>query len=198
MPRKSADTKRRIIEAAYRLFYKDGFVRVSLDDIARAAGITKRSFYYHFDSKQALIGAVLEHQQGLSVSLFEGWTGGAASSPIAVVEKLFGGLASWTRTARWRGSGFTRAAIELAAYPGHPGRRVARTHKANVEAWLAKVFEHQGVVQAQSLARRIVLLLEGCHVLILIHGDLDYARAAADTARLLVQMATTNPGHRIA
>jgi AcrR family transcriptional regulator len=38
-------TKRRIIDAAYGLFYRSGFARTGVDDIAEAAGVTKRTLY---------------------------------------------------------------------------------------------------------------------------------------------------------
>ena len=49
------DTEGRLLSAAYRLFYKQGFSRVSVDAIADLAGVTKRTVYYHFKSKGRLI-----------------------------------------------------------------------------------------------------------------------------------------------
>ncbi len=51
----------RIIEAAYTLFYTQGYSQSGIGDIAAAAGLTKRTLYQHFDSKDALIAAVMEH-----------------------------------------------------------------------------------------------------------------------------------------
>jgi AcrR family transcriptional regulator len=195
MPRRSNETKLRIIEAAYRLFYKEGFNRAGIDAIAKAAGITKRSFYYHFSSKQSLIGAVLDHQHSMTLPLFERWAAEGRADPANMVSRLFQELAVWSSAPSWRGAGFTRAAIELAASPGHPARRISRIHKKSVEMWLGRFFEQKGISEPQRLARQVVLLLEGCHVLILVHGDKSYADAAAETARLLVS-ATTSQGTR--
>ena len=63
MRRKSAETRQQIIDAAYTLFYQIGFIRTGVDAIANAAGITKRTLYQHFSSKDELIEVVLEHQQ---------------------------------------------------------------------------------------------------------------------------------------
>jgi len=49
-----AKTRARIVESARVLFNRRGFDRVSIDDIMEAAGLTRGSFYYHFESKQAL------------------------------------------------------------------------------------------------------------------------------------------------
>ncbi|TMJ24875.1 MAG: helix-turn-helix transcriptional regulator, partial [Alphaproteobacteria bacterium] len=51
MPRSGEPTRRRILDAAYKLFRRKGFTRVSMDDIAAATGVTKRTLYHHFTSK---------------------------------------------------------------------------------------------------------------------------------------------------
>ena len=81
MPRNSAVTCKKILNAAYRLLYRRGFARVSMDDIAEAAGVTKRSIYYHFKSKDDLVRAVLEEQQAQALAMFETWGRQAASLP---------------------------------------------------------------------------------------------------------------------
>jgi AcrR family transcriptional regulator len=185
MPGPVRETKRRIIDAAYGLFYKGGFARVGVDDIAEAAGVTKRTLYYHFDSKDALVAAVLEVQNALMLTRIQRWARHASGNPATVVEKLFAEFAAWAKQPGWRGSGFTRAAMEFAHLPGHPARVAARRHKAAVESWLAD--ELGGNRAAGQLARQIMLLIEGCHSLILIHGDASYADAAAEAARVLVE-----------
>jgi AcrR family transcriptional regulator len=186
MPGPARETKRRIIDAAYELFYKGGFARVGVDDIAEAAGVTKRTLYYHFDSKDALVAAVLEVQNALMLTRMQRWARRASGNPATVVEKLFAEFAAWARRPGWRGSGFTRAAMEFAHLPGHPARVAARRHKAAVESWLAEELDGNRTGAARQLARQIMLLIEGCHSLILIHGDASYADAAAEAARLLV------------
>jgi AcrR family transcriptional regulator len=187
MPGPVRETKRRIIDAAYELFYKGGFARVGVDDIAEAAGVTKRTLYYHFDSKDALVAAVLEVQNALMLTRIQRWARRASGDSATVVENLFAEFAAWARRPGWRGSGFTRAAMEFAHLPGHPARVAARRHKAAVESWLAEELGGNRTGAARQLARQIMLLIEGCHSLILIHGDASYADAAAEAARVLVK-----------
>lgn len=52
--RKAAETKKRIYESAIKLFKRDGF-GASIDSIVEMAGVSKGSFYVHFESKLALI-----------------------------------------------------------------------------------------------------------------------------------------------
>jgi AcrR family transcriptional regulator len=187
MPPAAKDTKRQIIDAAYACFYKEGFARTSVDAIASAAGVTKRTFYYHFDSKDTMVSAVLAIQHELALSRIQGWTRRAADEPRALVKALFAEFAVWAGQPRWRGSGFTRAAMEFARSPGHPARSAARRHKAAVEGWLAEQFVENEIETGRDLARQVMLLLEGCNALILIHGDRSYADAASEAARMLVE-----------
>jgi len=57
---KAQATRRRILEAANRLFYLYGYHATGLDRIIREAGVTKGNFYHHFPGKEALAVAVLE------------------------------------------------------------------------------------------------------------------------------------------
>ena len=45
MPRSSEQTHARIVNAAHVMFWRNGFVRASLDDIADEACVTKRTLY---------------------------------------------------------------------------------------------------------------------------------------------------------
>jgi AcrR family transcriptional regulator len=54
------DTKSRIMEESFKLFLKKGFADVSLNEIRKASKITTGGFYYHFDSKETLLVAVIE------------------------------------------------------------------------------------------------------------------------------------------
>ena len=60
MPRKSTDTKERILDTATNLFSTHGFSGTSIDDILTAVGITKGAFYHYFKSKEHLCETVLD------------------------------------------------------------------------------------------------------------------------------------------
>jgi AcrR family transcriptional regulator len=190
MPRNPAATRARILGAAYALFYRTGFQRTSLDDIAAKAGVTKRTLYYHVRSKDELVGAMLDHQHAFVLDQMARWIG---DEPDArkLVGRLFDSLARWAERGlagkeRWTGGGFTRMALELADLPGHPARIATRKHKTMLEAELARRLAECGVRRAVDVAAQIQMLVEGAMVLMLIHGDLRYARLAGAAARQLV------------
>lgn len=195
MPRDSTPTRARIFEAAYALFYRKGFQRTSLDEIAAKAGVTKRTLYYHVHSKDELAGAMLAHQHAFVLGQMAQWLGdtaprGGRRAARAMLDNLFAATQRWAATMsprkHWSGSGFTRMALELADLPGHPARVATRRHKAAVQAELARRLAACGIADAAAIAAQAQMLLEGAMVLILVHGDAGYARLAGAAARKLV------------
>jgi AcrR family transcriptional regulator len=182
MPRSADETRRRILDNAYRLFYREGFQRAGVEAVAEAAGVTKRTLYNHFPSKDALIAAVLEAQADLAEAEIRRWCGEGSMTPEDLIGGIFAGFRRWAQMPGWRGLGFTRAAMELAWAPGHPARRAAAVQKQAVERMLAEALARAGAADPERLARELVLLIEGANALRLIHGDeawLDAAEAAA-------------------
>ena len=184
MRRSRMQTRQRIVDAAYGLFWRQGFLRVSMDEIAARASITKRALYQHFPSKDDLIKAALAHSSELALQRLQQFNRPANGE--ALIDSFFGQLADWAAKPRWSGGGFTRVVIELADLRGHPARAVARQHKLAVELWLAEALSAASVASAKERAREIMLLMEGAMVLMLVHGDRSYAQAAARAAKALL------------
>jgi AcrR family transcriptional regulator len=157
-----------------------------MDAIAAASGLTKRSIYYHFESKDALVYAVLQDQQMHALTLFESWSPKPTHTAAEFLTNFFDELGAWAGSANWRGSGFTRLTMELADLPGHPARKAARQHKRAIEDWLAVKLKDLDARRPQHQAREVALLIEGALSLILIHGNTDYAAAAGEAAAKLV------------
>src|SRR5262245_3137000 len=108
MPRSSEDTRMRIVGAAHGAFWRHGFVRASLEEIAEEASVTKRTLYQHFRSKDDLMAAVLLQASELSLLRLQRYFDQPLDTPSAIVESLFGELAAWAAKPRWSGAGFTR------------------------------------------------------------------------------------------
>lgn len=87
--RARAKARRRdtLIDAATRLFAQRGFDRVSLEDLGAAAGVSGPAVYRHFESKQAVLAAILVD---VSESLLERGTAIVAETPdaAAALERL--------------------------------------------------------------------------------------------------------------
>jgi AcrR family transcriptional regulator len=188
MRSQSEEVRSRIVDAAYGSFWQLGFRRSSVDSIAARAGLTKRTVYAYFRSKDDLLAAVLQRYEALAAQRLAHIGQRLPADRIGIVDSFFGQLSGWaSATPRWSGSGFTRLVVELADLPGHPARAIARRAKAKTESWLAETLARAKVAQSRQRAREIMLLTEGAMALTLMHGGRSYIDAAAAVARQLVR-----------
>ena len=182
-------TRDRIVDAAAKLFYGKGIRAVSVDVVAEKAGVTKRTLYYHFDSKDDLITAYLEGRDQPNLALFQKWYSEAEGDVAEKVRAIFGQLAKAARHPKWRGCGFLRTAAELADMPSHPAVKAGIAHKQRVEDWLGDMFHSAGIGENRTLARQIILLLDGGFAVVLLRRDPSYIETAGEAAAALVTAA---------
>ena len=188
MRRQTAEVRTRIVDAAYESFWRMGFRRSSVDSIAARAGLTKRTVYAYFRSKDDLLAAVLQRYEELAELRLQHIGDRLPADRVGLIDSFFGQLGGWaSATPRWSGSGFTRLVVELADLPGHPARAIARRAKAKTESWLAERLANARVKDARERSRDIMLLTEGAMALTLIHGGRSYIDAAASAAKQLVR-----------
>src|SRR6478735_4858575 len=111
----ASPAKEKLLDSASDLFYEDGIAATGVDDVVRAAGVSKPTLYAHFGSKAELVAAVLARRHAARAGELEALEGG----PLAV----FGWLADFYARDGARGCAFVNAAAELAH--GGPGRDAA-------------------------------------------------------------------------
>ncbi len=193
MRRHSIPTRERIVAAASRLFYGEGIGRVSMDAVAEKAGVTKRTLYYHFRSKDDLVAAYLHGRDQPNLALFQRWFDETEGGLAEKVRGIFINLAASARHPKWKGCGFLRTAAELAHMPGHPAMKVGAAHKKRFESWMRRTMEGEGVRDCLPLARQIMLLLDGSFAVTLLHRDPSYMETAGEAAFTLVKAAALLP-----
>jgi AcrR family transcriptional regulator len=189
MTRDSSVTRGRLIAAADKLFYGQGIRAVGVDAIAEAAGLTKRTLYYHFASKDDLIEAYLDGRDLPTLGSYQDLVEDPAEPARRQIRRIFERLGENAKSSDWRGCSFFRAAAEFAHLPGHPARVVAARHKKRFENWLQEVVTADGYTDAAGLARKIMVLFDGAVAQILVHRDPSYAASAADAADTLLKSA---------
>jgi AcrR family transcriptional regulator len=189
MARPVTDTRERIIAAASKLFYSDGIRGVSVDAVAARAGLTKRTLYYHFRSKDDLVAAYLAARDQPNLALFQRWFVETEGGLPDKVEAIFRNLARSARHPKWKGCGFLRTSAELANMPGHPAIKIGAAHKKKFEDWLRVTLEAEGIGGASRLARQVLLLLDGSFAVVLLHRDPSYMETAGEAARSLTEAA---------
>jgi len=193
MARQESNTRTAILDAAGRLFYAEGIRAVSVDAVAAAAGVTKRTLYYHFTSKDELIAEYLQSRDQPNLNLFRKWFDAEAGGAADKVHAIFAHVAAASRHPKWKGCGFLRTAAELANMPGHPAIAIGAAHKRKFEDWLAGELESRSVLEPKRLARQIQVLLDGAFATTLINRNSDYVLAAGDAARSLVAQLEPGP-----
>lgn len=184
---KPLDTRGKIVQAASRLFYSEGIGRVSMDAVAEKAGVTKRTLYYHFDSKDDLVAAYLDARDQPNLKQMAAWYAAAGGGPDEKVAAIFEALARSARHPKWKGCGFLRTTAELAALPGHPAVKIGARHKAAFAGWLAGEMERAGFEAPAALSRQILLLLDGAFSASLVHREASWFEEAGAAARALIR-----------
>lgn len=97
--RKSAESRRQVLDAAIQSIADRGYAQTSVSDVARAAGMSKGAVHYHFESKEDLIAQVAEHCSAeMQDRVDQAWD--AAKEPR---EKICSALAEMRSFARDRG-----------------------------------------------------------------------------------------------
>lgn len=188
MTRTDVPTRERIIEAAGKLFHAEGIRAVSVDAVAEKAGLTKRTLYYHFRSKDDLIAAYLETRDQPNLALFQRWFAETEGTTADKVQGIFRQLSASAKHPKWKGCGFLRTSVELIHLPGHPAILAGRVHKKRVEDWLCSVFEESRPPNnARLLARQVVLLLDGAFAVVLLHRDSSYMDSAGEAAAQIIK-----------
>ena len=63
-------SKAKLLDAALRVIRTKGYIATTVDDLRHAAGVTKGSFFHHFDSKEQLAVAAAGHFGAMAHGLF--------------------------------------------------------------------------------------------------------------------------------
>jgi len=195
MARKSG-TNDLIVSVASKLFYTEGIRAVGMDLIAEKAGLTKRTLYYHFRSKDDLVAAYLASRDQPGLNLFQRWFEDTEGDLADKARGIFSNLAQSARHPKWKGCGFLRTTAELVNMPGHPAIRVGAAHKKGFEAWIRGRIEEAGITNSGSLARQVMLLLDGSFAVALLHRDPSYINDAGEAVFSLIRSAQASNRRR--
>jgi AcrR family transcriptional regulator len=177
--------RRRILDTALRLFYRDGFRAVGIDTIIAEAGVAKMSLYRHFPSKDDLIVAYLEE----SNRQFWEWLDGAVAHLDDPEEKLVGMFEAIEKLAispECLGCTFQGTAAEFPDRD-HPGHQVALAHKQKVQNRFAQLAGEARLRDPEKLADHLLLLMDGAWVAARMYGPGNPATGLAATAGTLIK-----------
>ena len=176
--------KERILETADKLFYSRGIRAVGVDTIAAEIGISKRTLYNHFPSKDELILAYLAGRFVRSPP--------SDKPPIEQILGTFDRLERGFASKGFRGCPFVNAVAELGA-EDQSVRKIAIAFKESRRLWFRDLLIQLGVADPEALATQLALLVDGSIAQNLVRNDPAMARAAKEAATVLL----ANAGVRV-
>ncbi len=160
------ETRERIIAVASRLFRERGLAAVGLAEIAAAAGLSPRSFYAHFESKEALIQMVMVR------SLAQDAEDRKAAVNLEAAVRLY--LSREHRDAPATGCPLGALATEVARRPLGTRETVTRSLTPSVRLLIELLSSHRGAAVEEADALAFLGLLA---------GTLQLARVITEPAR---------------
>jgi AcrR family transcriptional regulator len=177
--------KARILETADRLFYLQGIRAVGVDTIAAEIGISKRTLYNHFPSKNELIAAYLAGRFKQVPA--------SDKPPVEQILGTFDRLERGFAAKGFRGCPFVNAVAELGA-EDRSVKKIAIAFKESRRIWFRDLLTQLEVADANGLATQLQLLVDGAIATDLVRNDPSAARAAKDAARVLLGNAGVEVG----
>jgi AcrR family transcriptional regulator len=177
-----AATRERILAGVDRLFYAQGIKSVGVDAIAAELGISKKTLYRHFPSKDDL---VIGYLRGRFRPLPELSAKPPAEQILANLEWIARSLASATD---FRGCAFLNALAELGNEDSE-ARKLAVAYKESRRLWYRDLLSQLGIDDPDTLATQLSLLVDGAYAAVLIRQDPAMMRPAIAAARTLLKAA---------
>ena len=178
---------RRVLDAASALFYERGIHAVGVDTIAELAGVTKKTLYDRFGSKEALVVSYLMHRDARWREHLGEHLARAPKPGSNRVLAVFDAAISWSRENSPKGCSAINARAEIG--DGHDGHPVF-PEIARQKAWLLELFtelcREAGADAPEALAQRMMLLYEGALVTVGMETFAHPGEVARDVARSLL------------
>jgi len=191
--------RERLVAAAVELFYRNGFGAVGIDRVIASAGVTKTTFYKHFESKDDLmVAAVTRRDEWESQAWHRAVRKLAGDDPIGQLLAMWDVMDVWFNDPDFRGCLFTNTATEF-PNPYDPVHQAAAAYKRRSrEHWRDQARAAGADVDAaETFADCYSALIEGALVLRLTQGRNDAARVIRPAVEQLVRAyLPPRPGNR--
>lgn len=177
----------RLLAVAIDLFYEHGFQAVGIDRVIAEAGVTKTTFYKHFESKDALmVAAVLQRDEWENQAWDREITRLAGRDPVKRLVAMFDVLDQLFNAPDFKGCMFINTAAEFPD-PNDPVHQAAILHKKKARDASRDLAKQAGIADPEAFADMYTLMLEGALILRQTHGRNDAAKVALPAVELLIQ-----------
>lgn len=177
----------RLLETAIDLFYTHGFHAVGLDRVIAETGVTKTTFYKHFESKDDLVAAAITRREEWER---HAWSRAVREqggpTPRGQLLALFDVIDVWFNDPSFHGCLFINAAVEFAD-PRDPVHVVAATYKRRARDGWRELAAAAGAADPDTFADLYATLVEGTMIMRHVHGRNDAARVTKPLAERLIE-----------
>lgn len=180
--------KDRLIAAAIELFYRQGFGAVGVDRIIESAGVTKTTFYKHFDGKDELVvAAVQRRDEWESQAWARAVKNRAGDDPAAQLLAFVDVMDLWFNAPDYAGCMFVNAAAEY-PNPHDPVHKAAAAYKKKSRDHRRDLALAAGAdaAGAETFADCYTALIEGALTMRQTQGRDDAARAIRPAVQHLI------------
>jgi TetR/AcrR family transcriptional regulator, transcriptional repressor for nem operon len=154
--------RKRLTDAACRVFYANGVERTTLADVAAAAGVPLGNVYYYFKTKHDLIGAVVEAHLSEAREMLAG-VEAAHDDPRDRLKALFAALTEQSELIARYGCPHGSLCTELDKLPDGPGL-AAELMRVPLD-WAERQFSALGRADARDLAVEVIARYQGSALL---------------------------------
>ncbi|MBL8747475.1 MAG: TetR/AcrR family transcriptional regulator [Phycisphaerae bacterium] len=185
-------TRERLIDASAMLFYEQGFHAIGIDQIIAEVGVTKTTFYNHFESKDDLIVAVLRDRDERDMRALDAELARRGGGPFDQILSVFDVLDDWFSDADFRGCLFINAAVQFPNL-NDPVHVAASAHGENVRALFERLARAGGAPDPDALSRQLCMLVAAAIANRHGEGDMKAAAMAKDMASALLERVNQNP-----
>ncbi len=160
----TVSTRERLIKTAHDLFYQEGYHTVGLDRILAQVGVTKTTFYNHFESKDDLIIESLRwHDRWWQETFRAMLRRHGGDSPRGQLLAVPNALDELFSDGMFNGCIFINVAVQF-PLPHDPAHKLAADHKSAMEDILRELAGYAGADDAKALAQELAMVLEGAYV----------------------------------
>ncbi|WP_199736175.1 TetR/AcrR family transcriptional regulator [Micromonospora sp. HM5-17] len=165
----TAAPRERLLRAAADLFYAEGSSAVGVERLCRTAGVSKKSMYQLFATKDEVIAESLRVHGPATIAAY--FPDPAADLPPRErILYVFARLEENSESPSFHGCPLVNAAIEL-HNPSHEASMVALSLKKEMESYFLRQAEQLEVADPAFLAAQLVLLFDGCSVRAVMRGE---------------------------
>jgi AcrR family transcriptional regulator len=179
----------RLLDAADRLFYKEGIRAIGIDRVLAEADAAKASLYSHFGCKDELVAAYVERRVVAARERIEAYVAGVPPSERAL--RFFDWVVTWVESPDFRGCPLQHVVSELSDLR-HPARRLAAAQRK----WLLARFNQWAraarAADPAATAGAFMVLFDGA----IAASEQDGPQRARDARRIAERLLAPKPTSR--